>query len=115
MAERSAVQRIKELDEERAQVFDQAKEEALEKAKEAVAALNLLGLEYRLLNGVQEARTTKAPGKATAANRGTVKAAACPICGFETDPPHDGRAHRGQTKKKAFNIAELNDKGFSKV
>jgi vacuolar-type H+-ATPase subunit H len=32
MAEKSAIQRIKELDEERAKIFDQAKAEALEKA-----------------------------------------------------------------------------------
>jgi hypothetical protein len=35
MAERSAIQRIKELDEERAKIFDQAKEKALQKATEA--------------------------------------------------------------------------------
>ena len=35
MAEKSAIQRIKDLDAERASIFDQAKEEALEKAKAA--------------------------------------------------------------------------------
>ena len=40
MAEKSAIQRIKDLDTERASIFDQAKEEALEKAKAAVAELN---------------------------------------------------------------------------
>ena len=33
MAEKSAIQRIKDLDAERASIFDRAKEEALEKAK----------------------------------------------------------------------------------
>ena len=42
MAEKSAIQRIKDLDAERASIFDQAKEEALEKAKAAVAELKLL-------------------------------------------------------------------------
>ena len=37
MAEKSAIQRIKELDAERADIFDQAKDEALQKAKLAVA------------------------------------------------------------------------------
>ena len=42
MAEKSAIQRIKDLDAERASIFDQAKEEALEKAKAAVAKMNAL-------------------------------------------------------------------------
>jgi hypothetical protein len=46
VAEKSAIQRIKDLDTERASIFDQAKEEALEKAKAAVAELNALGLNY---------------------------------------------------------------------
>jgi hypothetical protein len=49
MAEKSAIQRIKELDEERATLFDQAKEEALQKATQAVADLNALGLKYELV------------------------------------------------------------------
>jgi hypothetical protein len=51
MAERSAILRIKELDDERAKIFDQAKEEALQKATQAVADLNALGLNYRLTIG----------------------------------------------------------------
>jgi vacuolar-type H+-ATPase subunit H len=49
MAEKSAVQRIKELDDERATIFYQAKEEALQKATQAVADLNALGLNYQLI------------------------------------------------------------------
>jgi vacuolar-type H+-ATPase subunit H len=51
MTERSAVQRIKELDDERAKIFDQAKEEALQKATQAVEDLNALGLNYQLTMG----------------------------------------------------------------
>jgi hypothetical protein len=47
VAEKSAIQRVKDLDAERAGIFEQAKEEALEKAKAAVAELN--------------ARTTRCP------------------------------------------------------
>ena len=36
MSDKSAIQRIKELDEERATLFEQAKEEALRRANEAV-------------------------------------------------------------------------------
>jgi len=48
MVETSAIQRINELDDERAKIFDQAKEEALQKATQAVADLNALGLNYQL-------------------------------------------------------------------
>ena len=51
MVEKSAIQRIKELDDERAKIFDQAKEEALQKATQAVADLNALGLNYHLTMG----------------------------------------------------------------
>ncbi len=115
MVERSAVQRIRELDEERAQIFDQAKEEALDKANEAVAALNALGLNYRLVDGEPQIRKGKAPGKAPVSTKGAVRDAPCSICGYKTSPPHDARAHRGQTKKKAFTAAELKDKGLTKV
>ena len=81
MVERSAVQRIRELDRERAQIFDQAKEEALEKANEAVAALNALGLNFRLVDGEQQIRKGKAPGKAPVSTKGAVRDAPCSICG----------------------------------
>src|ERR1700730_1254749 len=83
MAEKSAIQRIKDLDAERASIFDQAKEEALEKAKAAVAELNALGLNYTLSNGAgKQSKAASAKGKRT------IKAAACPICEFQTAPPH---------------------------
>ena len=51
MVDKSAIQRIKELDDERAKIFDQAKEEALQKATQAVTDLNALGLNYQLTLG----------------------------------------------------------------
>ena len=76
-AVKSAIQRIKDLDAERASIFDQAKEEALEKAKAAVAELNALGLNYTLTNGAgRQAKTGSGKGKRA------IKAAACPICEF---------------------------------
>jgi hypothetical protein len=110
MAEKSAIQRIKDLDAERASIFDQAKEEALEKAKAAVAELNALGLNYTLGSG-----TGKQGKAATGKGKGAIKAAACPICGFQTMPPHDGRTHRNQKKKGPFSAAELKEKGLVKV
>jgi DNA-binding protein H-NS len=54
------------------------------------------------------------------ANGATVKAkgskvVACPICHFQTTPPHDGRTHRNQKKKAPFSAAELTEKGLTKV
>jgi hypothetical protein len=95
MAEKSAIQRIKELDAERASIFEQAKEEALEKAKAAVAELNALGLNYTLSSGAGRQGKTS-PTK----SRRAIKAAACPICEFQTAPPHDGRTHRNQKKER---------------
>ncbi len=110
MAEKSAIQRIKELDAERASIFDQAKEEALQKAKLAIAELNALGLNYTLANGVaKQAKTDNAKAQRV------IKQAACHICEFQTNPPHDGRTHRNQKKKAPFSAAELKEKGLTKV
>jgi hypothetical protein len=109
VAEKSAIQRIKDLDAERASIFDQAKEEALEKAKAAVAELNALGLDYTLTSGGKAAKAGSAKGKRT------IKPGACPICEFQTVPPHDGRTHRNQKKKGPFSAAELKEKGLVKV
>ena len=51
MSDKSPIQRIKELDQERATLFEQAKEEALQRANQAVEDLNALGLNYRLVGG----------------------------------------------------------------
>jgi hypothetical protein len=110
MAEKSVIQRIKDLDAERAGIFEQAEEEALEKAKAAVAELNALGLNYTLTSGAGK-QAKAGPGK----GKGAIKAAACPICEFQTTPPHDGRTHRNQKKKGPFSAAELKEKGLVKV
>ncbi len=55
----------------------------------------------------------KASG-ATAKAKGA-KAEACPICGFQTTPPHDRRTHRYQKKKAPLSAQELKEKGLTKV
>jgi hypothetical protein len=57
MSDQSAIQRIKELDKERAALFEQAKDEALRRANQAVEDLNALGLHYRLVAGAGENKT----------------------------------------------------------
>ena len=44
-----------------------------------------------------------------------VKADVCPICDFQTTPPHDRRAHRYQKKKAPLSAEELKEKGLAKV
>jgi Asp-tRNA(Asn)/Glu-tRNA(Gln) amidotransferase A subunit family amidase len=67
-------------------------------------------------NGDRGLRGTGKQAKAgLAKGKRTIKAAACPICEFQTTPPHDGRTHRNQKKKSAFSAAELKEKGLVKV
>ena len=63
MTEKTAIQRIKELDQERATLFEQAKEEALRRANQAVEDLNALGLKYRLVEGAAPAGSKSADKK----------------------------------------------------
>jgi hypothetical protein len=109
VTEKSAVERIKELDVERARLFEQAKEEALKKATDAISDLIALGLDYQLTSGAKPAKsgTTKVLG--------TARDAPCPVCKFLTIPPHNGRAHKNQKKKAPFTAAELEEKGLVKV
>ena len=92
---------------------EQAKTEALNNAKEAIGVLRELGLNnhtilkelgFRGRAAAKESREGSAP-----------KDEPCPICHFRTDPPHDGRAHRGQPKKKPFTAEELEQKALTKV
>ena len=110
VAEKSAIERIKELDLERAKLFEQAKEEALIKATDAISDLIALGLNYQLVNGAAK------PAKiGTSKVLGTAKDVPCPVCKFLTIPPHDRRSHRNQKKKAPFSAAELNEKGLVRV
>ena len=63
MTDISAIQRIKELDQERAALFEQAKEEALRRANQAVEDLNALGLNYRRVTGAAPAENKSASKK----------------------------------------------------
>ena len=49
MTDTSAIQRIQEIDRERASLFEQAKDETLRRAHQAIEDLNALGLKYRLI------------------------------------------------------------------
>jgi predicted deacetylase len=71
MTDKTAVERIKELDEERAALFEQAKQEALRRATQAIEDLNALGLAYRLVAPPAEKvpAGSKSPQEAGPANK----------------------------------------------
>src|SRR5579871_2038406 len=100
----SALQQWKKQQEELDKIRDAAKEEALEKANQAIADLTALGFNYRLVEGDRGDRVRRTRQR---------RDVPCPTCGFRTNPPHDLRAHRGH--KKAFTEAELAEKGLTRV
>jgi hypothetical protein len=104
--------KLKDLDDQRSKIVEEAKAEALRNLHEAIAALNSLGFHYTLKegSGPQKVGTSKPEGI-----KRQTKDADCPICHFKTSPLHDGRAHRSQPTKKPFTAAELTEKGLAKV
>jgi hypothetical protein len=112
--EGSVLERIRWLDEERRQLMDAAVSEAMEKANEAIEALKSLGRHFRLVEGEPRRRSTDGEG----GRKGTRQIDAskpCSICGFQTQPPHDARAHRSQQPKRPFSEEELRAKGMRKA
>lgn len=112
MAQRSVLSQLRTLDQQRRKLLGQAKTEALANAQAAVDDLNNLGFNYRL---IESARKSAGGSRKTRKGTRSVKDAPCPICNFKTTPPHDGRAHRNQTRKAPFTAEELVAKGLKKV
>lgn len=104
----TALRQLHQLDKQRQKLLENAKEEALANAEEAVRALNALGFSYRLTGTVRRKTARKK-------QRRGVNDAPCPICGFKTSPAHDGRAHRSQASKKPFTAEELRERGLTKA
>jgi hypothetical protein len=111
--QKSAIEEIKELKARVESMTAQAKAEALDKANEAIGFLRELGVDtdtilkepgFRSRALAKESREGRAPNDEP-----------CSICNFRTDPPHDGRSHRGQSKKKPFTAEELEQKGLTKL
>jgi len=109
MSEQSVIDRIRQLDAEKAKLLSEAKKEALKKVEDAISELHSLGFtNYRL----QEVGADPDPRKI---RRTASSDRECQICQFKTNPPHDGRKHRSQTIKKPFTDAELHDLGLEKA
>jgi hypothetical protein len=114
---KSAVERLKALDEERSRLVDDAKSEAMERANEAISALNALGFSYRLTQS-GDAGPGRRISSGQESRKGTRQVNAerpCPICGFRTEPPHDARRHRGQDPKRPFTDEELKANNMRRV
>jgi hypothetical protein len=110
--QKSAIEQIKELKARLESKTEQAKAEAIAAAREAIEVFRELGLDndtilkdvgFRGRATAKESREGRSP-----------KDEPCQICSFRTDPPHDGRAHRGQTKKRPLAAEELEKKGLTK-
>jgi DNA repair exonuclease SbcCD ATPase subunit len=112
--QKSVIDEIKELKAQVQSKTEQAKAEALESGREAINFLRELGIDNDTI--LKElgfrARTKSSKEKA---ERASSKDEPCPICNFKTDPPHDGRSHRGQSKKKPLTTEELEEKGLTKL
>jgi len=111
--QKSAIEEIKELKARMESMTAQAKAEALDQASEAIGFLRELGLDNDTILKELGFR-----GRATAKGSREGRPPSdksCPICHFRTDPPHDGRSHRGQSKKKPFTAEELEQKGLTKL
>jgi hypothetical protein len=112
----SVLDKLKALDEQRSKLLQDAKGEALESAHKAIATLKELGFDYNLIEGARSI-----PGripnsaKTVTQSRRQQRDVSCPVCGFKTNPLHDGRAHRSQEPKKPFTTVELEEKGLQKV
>jgi hypothetical protein len=109
----SVLEKLKALDAQRAQLLEGAKKEALDNAEKAVAELNELGFDYRLVEGGSTARAPRKAGTQTP--RREARDVPCPICKFKTTPHHDGRMHRSQKPKRPFSVEELMEKGLTQV
>jgi hypothetical protein len=113
----TVLEKLKALDAQRAQLLDDAKKEALDKAEKAVAELNELGFHYSITEGASPAFSeTKVTRKSSPqAPKRQARDLPCPICHFKTTPHHDGRMHRSQKTKKPFTVEELMEKHLAKV
>jgi hypothetical protein len=113
----SVLDKLKALDEERAKLLEDAKKEALEAAHKAIADLNELGFDYRLVEGPSTSTARRPPRERSEGQtpKRQARDLPCPICEFKTEPHHDGRAHRSQEPKRPFTEEELAERGLAKV
>jgi hypothetical protein len=96
------VNRIETLDKERA--------ELIKKLADARSALN-----EQFNKWIPESIAAVGASVKSKAKREAKPGEPCKICGFATDPAHDGRKHRAQETKKPFTSDELEAAGMVRV
>jgi hypothetical protein len=112
--QKTAIEEIKELKAQLESKTEKAKAEAIDIASDAIGFLRELGLDNdTILKELGFRGRTK--DRVSRESAPPNKEEPCPICNFRTDPPHDGRSHRGQTKKRPLTAEELEKKGLTKV
>jgi hypothetical protein len=111
--QKSVIEEFQELKARIESLTAHVKSEALDKANEAIGVLRELGIGS---DAILKALDFGGRAKTEESGKGRPpKDEPCPICNFRTDPPHDGRSHRGQTKKKPLTAEELEQKEMTKV
>lgn len=105
----TVLEKLRDLDEQRQALAEEARTEAMQQAEEAIEILNSLnGPQYYLASGAT--KKASVPKK-----QREMKGGPCPICDYETNPPHDRRAHRSQEPKEPFTVDELEERGMERV
>ena len=114
----SVLEKLKALDEQRAQLLEGAKKAALDNVERAVSRdLIELGFHSHSPTGASSASPARAPRKAASQPpKRQARDLPCPICKFKTTPHHDGFwMHRSQKSKKPFSVEELMERHLAKV
>lgn len=94
---------IQELEKQIAQVKEEMRVNMVDAITKMIGELGELGFPYELIE------------KKKKQHKGVVATKPCPVCKFQTKPPHDGRSHRYQKKNAPFTAAELKELGLTKV
>lgn len=105
------LEEIRDLERRKEALVAEVKSETLAAIETKIEVLRELGFEYEVVpcagpKNRSRKKSHSQSGKPTGQ---------CPICDFETVPPHDARHHRSQNPKVPFTEAELSERGFSKV
>lgn len=109
-----ALERVRQIDRERAELIAEMKAEALDRVDAAIRQLAELGFDYRLDEAGKDTQPVLNPSGRTGRRRVNTERP-CPICEFRTEPPHDARSHRGQVDKRPFTDDELEANHLARV
>ncbi len=106
----SVLEQIRQLEQQKASLIDGARDEAMAQVASGIEVLGELGFHYEVVPESQKKRAgTRSVSRKPRADKD------CPICGFQTDPPHDARHHKGQEIKAPFTDQELEARGYKRV